>query len=131
MPPEALTGRRLVALSLHSGAEPTPRATCLHSFSVPKCVISHSPLVPGPQGARQEPHWPGPYGVHSPVGQADGKCMSILRSRSDECREGDTGGQEQGNLHQAGWEWEPMPTAATRRGTCQGSVASPHPQAFI
>lgn len=126
--PEALTGRRLVALSLHSGAEPTPRATCLHSFSVPKGVISHGPLVPGPQWAQQEPHWPGPYGVHSLVGQADVKCMSTLRSRSDECRGGDTGvhgSPEQGRPASGRVGVEPTPTAATCRGTCPGSVASP------
>lgn len=78
--------------------------------------------------ARQEPHWPGPSGVHGPVGQADVKCLSTLRSRSDECCEGDAGGhgsREQGDLHQDGGLWEIMPTAATRRGTCRGSGARP------
>lgn len=47
MPPEAPMGKRLVALSLHGGTEPIPKATCLHYFSTPKCVFIHGSLVPG------------------------------------------------------------------------------------
>ena len=91
MPPEAPMGRRLVALSLHSGTEPTPGPLAYIPPLLPSVCLFTAPSCQAHGWAWQEQHQPGRYRAYSPVGQAHVKCRNTLRSHSDDAVKGTLG----------------------------------------
>lgn len=134
MTPEAPMGRRLVALSLHSGTEPTPGPLAYIPPLLPSVCLFTAPSCQAHRWAWQEQHQPGRYRAYSPVGQAHVKCRNTLRSHSDDAVKGTLGAtraKRRETCIRPGGSWSQCPQQPLTTVPVKAQWPVPHPQAFI